>query len=54
MTMEHLLAMMVSVPSSPGRMPTSGIRTMEHLLAKMVSLPASPLSVGQAMVIFFI
>jgi hypothetical protein len=50
--MEHLLATMVSVPPSPGRMPTTGI--MEHLLAMMVSLPASPLSVGQATIIFFI
>jgi hypothetical protein len=53
LTMEHLLATMVSVPPSPGRMPARGIRTMEHLLATMVSLPASPLSVGQAIVIFF-
>jgi hypothetical protein len=44
LTMEHLLAMMVSVPPSPGRMPAGGI--MEHLLAMMVSLPSSPLSVG--------
>jgi hypothetical protein len=44
--MEHLLATMVSVPPSPGRMPARGI--MEHLLATMVSLPASPLSVGLA------
>jgi hypothetical protein len=51
--MEHLLATMVSVPPSPGRMPARGIRTMEHLLVTMVSLPASPLSVGQATVIFF-
>jgi hypothetical protein len=51
LTMEHLLATMVSVPLSPGRMTARGI--MEHLLAKMVSLPASPLSVGQATVIFF-
>jgi hypothetical protein len=50
--MEHLLATMVSVPPSPGRMPTTGI--MEHLLAMMVSIPASPLSVGQATIIFFI
>jgi hypothetical protein len=49
--MEPLLARMVSVPPSPGRMPARGI--MEHLLATMVSLPASPLSVGQATVIFF-
>jgi hypothetical protein len=33
---EHLLAMMVSVPPSPGRMPARGIRNMEHLLATMV------------------
>jgi hypothetical protein len=52
LTMEHLLATMVSVPPSPGRMPARGI--MEHLLATMVSLPGSPLSVGQATVIFFI
>jgi hypothetical protein len=45
MTMEHLLATMVSVPPSPMRMPARGI--MEHLLATMVSLPASPLSVGR-------
>jgi hypothetical protein len=51
--LEHLLATMVSVPPSPGRMPARGIRTVEHLLATMVSLPASPLSVGQATVIFF-
>jgi hypothetical protein len=51
LTMEHLLATMVSVPPSLGRMPARGI--MEHLLATMVSLPASPLSVGQATVIFF-
>jgi hypothetical protein len=51
LTMEHLLATMVSVPQSPGRMQARGI--MEHLLAMMVSLPASPLSVGQATVIFF-
>jgi hypothetical protein len=51
LTMEHLLATMVSVPPSSGRMPAKGI--MEHLLEMMVSLPASPLSVGQAMVIFF-
>jgi hypothetical protein len=51
LTMEHLLATMVSVPLSLGRMPTRGI--MEHLLATMVSLPASPLSVGQATIIFF-
>jgi hypothetical protein len=54
LTIEHLLATMVSVPLSPGWMPASGMRTMEHLLATMVSLPGSPLSVGQAMVIFFI
>jgi hypothetical protein len=53
MTMEHLLATMVSVPPSLGWMSARGIRTMEHLLAMMVSLPASPLSVGQATVIFF-
>jgi hypothetical protein len=52
MTVEHLLATMVSVPPSPGQMPARGI--MEHLLAMMVSLPRSPLSVGQATVIFFI
>jgi hypothetical protein len=52
LTMEHLLAMMVSVPPLPGRMPTRGI--IEHLLATMVSLPTSPLSVGQATIIFFI
>jgi hypothetical protein len=52
LTMEHLLAMTVSVPPLPGRMPARGI--MEHLLATMVSLPGSPLSVGQATVIFFI
>jgi hypothetical protein len=51
LTMEHLLAMMVSVPSSSGWMPTRGI--MEHLLTTMVSLPASPLSAGQATIIFF-
>jgi hypothetical protein len=50
--MKHLLATMVSVPPSPGRMPARGI--MEPLLATMVSLPASPLSVGQATIIFFI
>jgi hypothetical protein len=44
LTMEHLLATMVSVPPSPGRMPARGI--MEHLLATMVSLPRSALSVG--------
>jgi hypothetical protein len=44
LTMEHLLATMVSVPPSPGRMPARGI--MEHLLAMMVSLPASLLSGG--------
>jgi hypothetical protein len=43
--MEHLLAMMVIVPPSPGRMPARAI--MEHLLATMVSLPGSPLSVGR-------
>jgi hypothetical protein len=56
LTMEHLLAEMVSVPPSPGRMhihSASGIRTMEHLLVMMVSLLASPLSVGQATIIFF-
>jgi predicted amidophosphoribosyltransferase len=53
MKMEHLLAMMVSVPPSPGRMPTRAFQTMENLLAMMVSLPASPLSVGQATIIFF-
>jgi hypothetical protein len=46
-----LLATMVCLPPSPGRMPARGI--MEHLLATMVSLPASPLSTGQATVIFF-
>jgi hypothetical protein len=51
-TIEHLLATMVSVPPSPRRMPVRGI--MEHLLAMMVSLPGSPLSVGQATDIFFI
>jgi hypothetical protein len=54
--MENLLAMMVNVPPSPGRMHilvSWGIRTMKHLLAMMVSLPASPLSVGQATIIFF-
>jgi hypothetical protein len=51
LTMEHLLATMVSVQPSPGRMPARGI--MEHLLATMVSLPASPLSIGQPTVIFF-
>jgi hypothetical protein len=51
LTMEHLLATMVSVPLSPGRMPTREI--MENLLATMVSLPASPLSVGLATIIFF-
>jgi hypothetical protein len=51
LTLEHLLATMVSVPLSPGRMLSRGI--MEHLLATMVSLPASLLSVGQATVIFF-
>jgi hypothetical protein len=48
---EHLLATMLSVTPSPGRMPARGI--MEHLLAMMVSLPASPLLVGQATVIFY-
>jgi hypothetical protein len=51
LTMEHLLAMIVSVPLSSGWMPARGI--MEHLLATMVSLPASPLSVEQATIIFF-
>jgi hypothetical protein len=51
LTMEHLLATMVSVPPSPGRMPARGI--MEHLLAMIVSLSGSPLSVRQATVIFF-
>jgi hypothetical protein len=51
LTMEHLLATMVSVPPSPGRMRTRGI--MEHLLVMMVSLPASPLSVGQTTIFFF-
>jgi hypothetical protein len=50
LTIEHLLAKMVSVPPSPGRMPARGI--MENLLATMVSLPGSPLSVGQATIIF--
>jgi hypothetical protein len=50
--MEYLLATMVSVTPSPGRMPARGI--MEHLLAMMVSLPASPLSIGQVTIIFFI
>jgi hypothetical protein len=54
LTMEHLLAVMVSVPLLPGWMPVRGIWTMEHLLATMVSLPALPLSVGQATIIFFI
>jgi hypothetical protein len=45
LTIEHLLAMMVSVPPSQGRMPARGI--MEHLLAMMVSLPALPLSSGR-------
>jgi hypothetical protein len=49
--MEHLLAMMVSVPPSPGRVLARGL--MEHLLT-MVSLPGSPLSVRQATVIFFL
>jgi hypothetical protein len=53
LTMEHLLATMVSVPPLPGRMPARGIRTIEHLLATMVSLPASPLSIRQATFIFF-
>jgi hypothetical protein len=53
LTKEHILAKMVIVPPSPGRMLARGIRTMEHLLATMVSLPASPLSVEQAKVIFF-
>jgi hypothetical protein len=53
LTVEHLLATMVSVPPSSGRMLARGIRTMEHLLATMGSLPASSLSVGQATVIFF-
>jgi hypothetical protein len=52
LTMGHLLAMMVSVPPSPGQMPARGI--MEHLLVTMVNLPGSPLSVGQVTVIFFI
>jgi hypothetical protein len=51
LTMEHLLATIISVPLSPGRMPARGI--MEHLLATTVSLPGSPLSVGQATIIFF-
>jgi hypothetical protein len=51
--MEHLLATMVSVPPSLGRMPARGIRTMEHLLETVVSLPASSLSVGQTTIIFF-
>jgi hypothetical protein len=51
LTMEHLMATMVSVPPSPGQMPARGI--MERLLATMVSLPTSTLSVGQATVIFF-
>jgi hypothetical protein len=46
-----MLVTMVSVPPSPGRMPTRGI--IEHLLATMVSLHRSPLSGGQATVIFF-
>jgi hypothetical protein len=53
LTMEHLLATIISVPPSSGRMLARGIRTMKHLLATMVSLPSSPLSVRQAMVIFF-
>jgi hypothetical protein len=51
--MEHLLATMISVPPSLGRMPARGIRTMEHLLETVVSLPASSLSVGQTTIIFF-
>jgi hypothetical protein len=51
LTMEHLLATMVSVPPSLGRIPARGI--MEHLLAMMVSLHTLPLSVRQATVIFF-
>jgi hypothetical protein len=51
LTMEHLLAITVSVPPSPGWMPVRGI--MEHLLVTMVSLPASPLSVLQARIIIF-
>jgi hypothetical protein len=51
LTMAHLLAMMVSVPPSPGRMPARGL--MEHLLAMMVSLPALPLPVRQPTVIIF-
>jgi hypothetical protein len=57
LTMEHLLATMVSVPLSPGWMhihSARGIRTIEHFLATMVSLPASPLSIGQATFIFFL
>jgi hypothetical protein len=50
LTMEHLLATMVSVPPSPGQMPDTGI--MEHLLVTMVSLPGSPLSVRHATIIF--
>jgi hypothetical protein len=52
--MKHLLATMVSVPPSPGRMLARDIQTTEHLLATMVSLPASPLSVEQATVILFL
>jgi hypothetical protein len=52
LTMEHLLATMVSVPPSLGQMPAKGI--MEHLLATMVSLHASPLSIRQATIIFFL
>jgi hypothetical protein len=44
LTMEHLLATMVSAPLSPGWMPARAI--MEHFLVKMVSLPGLPLSVG--------
>jgi hypothetical protein len=43
---------MVSVPPSPGWMPTRGI--IEHLVATMVSLPGSPLSAEQATIIFLI
>jgi hypothetical protein len=52
LTMEHLLATMVSVPPSPGRMPGRGIT--EHLLAMMVSLPESPLRSGRLRLSFFI
>jgi hypothetical protein len=52
LTMEHLLATMVSVPPWPGRMPARGI--MEHLLATMVSLPGSPLSSGRLRLSFFV